>query len=112
MKLFEFADLGNIRSILSVLKGLADRKEIPSELNFATFKNYIDGDEEGIGNPESLVAVKDKVDPAGDVIQSVDDEGTVTLNTKVKKPYENLPRTGGGKGLDQMASHAVKDITG
>jgi hypothetical protein len=113
MRLFEVASPEDAREVLAVIKGLANRKEIPSKLDFATFKRYINGDEIGIGDPESLVALKDKIDPTGDVIKDVRDDGTVILSTKSQDPSdpENIPGAGGGKGLDQMAQHAAREVT-
>lgn len=109
MKLFEIADPEGARSVLSVIQGLANDNRIPSEIPFPAFKNYIKGDELGIGTPAALVAFKNKVDPTGDVIQDILDNGTVVLNTKVKGQAQNAtPTPGSSPTVDKMASSAAK----
>jgi hypothetical protein len=106
MRLFEVADPEDARSILAVVQGLANKRHLPSKLPFNTFKNYINGDEIGIGTPAALVAFKNAVDPEGDVIADVDDHtGTVTLNTNVKDPKDQQQTTSKSTGpsVDQMA---------
>jgi hypothetical protein len=109
MKLFEIASPGDARTVLSVIQGLSDRKKIPSEIPFSAFKNYINGDEIGIGTPAALVAFKNAVDPAGDVISDVLDNGTVILNTKIKsKSKDAATDTSNSPTIDAMASQAAK----
>jgi len=66
MKLFEIASPQDAKTVLDVIKGLANKDRIPSEIPFAAFKNYIKGDEIGVGTPEALVAFKNQVDPTGE----------------------------------------------
>ena len=110
MKLFELANHEEIRSTLAVIQGLANRKKIPSEIPWPAFKNYINGDEKGIGTPDALIAVKNAVDPNGDVIADVLDNGTVVLNTKTKSTMQNkaVDASNSSPSIDSMASQAAK----
>lgn len=109
MRLFEIASPQDARTVLDVIKGLSNKSQIPSEIPFAAFKNYIRGDEIGIGTPDALVAFKNEVDPTGDVIQDILDNGTVVLNTKVKgASQDQTPTSGGAPTVDKMASSAAK----
>jgi hypothetical protein len=54
MKLFEIASPQDAKTVLDVIKGLANKDRIPSEIPFAAFKNYIKGDEIGVGTPEAI----------------------------------------------------------
>jgi hypothetical protein len=110
MKLFEISSPEGAKSILAVIQGLANNKKIPSELPFPAFKNYINGDELGIGTPKALVAFKNAVDPTGDVIKDILDNGTVILNTDVQGQAKDSTPTpaGGSTSVDQMASQAAK----
>lgn len=109
MRLYEIANPQDARSVLDVIRGLANKNKIPSEIPFAAFKNYIQGDELGIGTPDALIAFKNSVDPTGDVIQDVLDNGTVILNTKVKSTTQNqTPVPTQTPSIDKMASSAAK----
>lgn len=109
MKLFEISDLGGARSVLSVLQGQANVKKIPSEIPFQSFKNLINGDDIGVGTPNALIALKDKLDPTGDVIQDILDNGTIVLNTTAKsQTKDQTPVPGSSPSVDKMASSAAK----
>lgn len=109
MKLFELAGPEDARTVMAVIRGLANKKNMPSEIPFVAFKKYIRGDEMGIGTPEALVAFKNAVDPTGDVIKDILDNGTVVLNTKVQGQTQNqTPQSGASPTVDQMASSAAK----
>lgn len=117
MRLFEVASPDSARTILAVIQGLADRNDIPSELPFAAFKNYIKGDEMGIGTPKALIAFKNQVDPTSDVISDIKDDGkgnvTVILNTQTKSPDQQQAQpanTGQGPSIDTMASSNAKQL--
>lgn len=108
MKLFEITNPEGAKSILAVIQGLANSKRIPSEIPFPAFKNYIKGDEIGIGTPKALVAFKNIADPNGDIIKDVLDNGTVILNTDVQgQAQQQTPTPGASPTLDKMASSAA-----
>lgn len=109
MRLFEIASPQDARTVLDVVRGLANKNQIPSEIPFAAFKNYINGDEIGIGTPDALVAFKNEIDPTGDIIQDVLDNGTVILNTKVKSTTQDQTAAASPTpSIDKMASSAAK----
>jgi hypothetical protein len=61
----------------------------------------------GISTPDGLVALKNAVDPNGDVIKDVTDNGTVVLNTKVQGADQETgdePGKSAGPSVDAMAS--------
>jgi hypothetical protein len=115
MRLFE-VDMGSARDVLAVMQGLANKDNQPSELPWPVVQNLLKPFNLGISTPDALIALKNSVDPEGDVIQDITDDGTVILNTKTKdpnaEPNTQAPTKGqGGPGIDQMASHAAKEIT-
>jgi hypothetical protein len=106
MRLFE-VDQGSARDVLAVMQGLADRKGQASELPFPVVMNILRPFGLGISTPDALVALKNAVDPNGDVIKDVTDNGTVVLNTKVQgADQETGDETGksAGPSVDAMAS--------
>ena len=118
MRLFEVASVEDARTILDVIKGLANNDRIPSKLPFHAFKNYIGGDEIGIGTPDALVAFKNAVDPEGDVIQDIQDNGqgdaVVILNTNVQAPEDDAAQTptkASSPSVDRMASANSKKLS-
>lgn len=111
MRLFEI-DQGSARDVLLVFKGLANRKDQSSELPFRTVLNLIKPFGLGISTPDGLISLKNDVDPDGNVIKDILDDGTVVLTTTAssgltpKEPTKSSTPT-----VDQMASHAAKDLT-
>ena len=113
MRLFELEDPNDARAILSIIQGLANHRNVPEKMPFQTFKNLIDGDSIGIGTPKALVDFKNTVDPTGDVIKSIEDEGDgnvyIILNTRNKGQVDASASSGGdGPGIGAMASKAAK----
>ena len=80
MRLFE-VDQGSARDVLLVFKGLANRKGQSSELPFRTVLNLIKPFGLGISTPDGLISLKNDVDPNGNVIKDILDDGTVILAT-------------------------------
>ena len=111
MRLFE-VDLGSARDVLAVLQGLANKEGQSSELPFPVVMNMLKPFGLGISTPDGLVALKNKVDPTGDVIQDVLDNGTVILNTKVPSDEKDAAiKKPTGPSVDKMASANAKDLT-
>lgn len=116
MRLFEVLDLGSIRSVLAVKQGEANKagpakQGIPSTIPFAALKSFLEP--LGINSPDGLIALKNKVDPAGDVIADIDDDGNITLKTNVKNPNQtdSQQQSGGGPAVDAMASSNAKTLS-
>jgi hypothetical protein len=112
MRLFE-VDQGSAREVLAVLQGLANKDGNTSEIPFKAVLNIIRPFALGIATPDGLIALKNNIDPQGDVIQDIKDDGTVILKTTVTDPNnqeEPVASQGGGTGpgVDQMASHNAK----
>lgn len=108
MRLFE-VDLGSARDVLAVLQGQANRAGQSSTLPFAVVMKLIQPFGLGISSPDGLIALKNKVDPAGDVIQDIDDQGNVILNTSeanLNQPQEPT----GSPAVDAMASSNAKQL--
>ena len=72
MRLFE-VDQGSARDVLAVLQGLANKEGQASELPFPVVMNVLKPFGLGISSPDGLIALKNKVDPAGDVFDISDD---------------------------------------
>lgn len=111
MRLYE-VDLGSARDMLAVLQGQADRAGQPSTLPFATVMNLIKPFGLGISTPDGLIALKNKVDPAGDVIADILDNGSVVLNTKAQNQNQDpAQKKAAGPSVDAMASSNAKQIS-
>ena len=119
MRLFE-VDQGSAREVLAVLQGLANKPTASgagttSELPFKTVLNILRPFSLGIATPDGLIALKNNIDPQGDVIQDIMDDGTIILNTAAKDPNAQQPKQGvqgggGGPSVDSMASHNSKNF--
>ena len=112
MRLFE-VDLGSARDVLAVMQGLADRNQKASQLPFPVVMNVLRPFGLGINTPDGLIALKNAVDPNGDVIQDIDDKGNITLNTQVQSANDQA--TGGqkkatGPSVDKMAAANSKNL--
>jgi hypothetical protein len=111
MRLFE-VDVGSARDVLAVLQGLADRQGQASELPFPVVMNVIRPFGLGISSPDGLIALKNQVDPAGDVIQDILDDGTVVLNTNTPSQMKDEPaKKATGPSVDKMAASASKKLS-
>jgi hypothetical protein len=105
MKLFEVAsnDVGTVRSFLAVKQG-EGAKVVP----FAALKSYLENI--GISTPDGLIAVKNEIDPAGDVIKDIDDNGNVRIRGASDTNDQDAPLdTRGGSMIDQMAKSGARD---
>lgn len=111
MRLFE-VDQGSAREVLAVLQGLVNRADQKSEIPFPTIMHILKPFALGISTPDGLIALKNDVDPAGDVIKDVLDNGTVILKTASDKNDQDRPLDQGtGPSLDSMASRGAKKLT-
>jgi hypothetical protein len=112
MRLFE-VDQGSARDVLAVLQGLANKEGQASELPFPVVMNVLKPFGLGISSPDGLIALKNEVDPAGDVFDISDDgKGTVVLNTRVKDPQQQQAlKKPVGPSVDKMASANSKNLS-
>jgi len=113
MRLFE-VDQGSAREILAVLQGLANRPghEQTSEIPWPAVKSILNRLSLGISTPDGLIALKNVVDPQGDVIKDIKDDGTVILNTELQSAAEPTQKTksGGTPSVDQMAKRNSQTV--
>ncbi len=110
MRLLEVLDIGSFRSVLAVKQGEANKRGIPLEIPFAALQSYLEP--LGINSPDALIAVKNKIDPTGDVISDVLQNGTVILNTKVPSDEQDAqPKKATGPSVDKMASANSKNLS-
>lgn len=112
MRLFE-VDAGSARDVLAVLQGLANKEGQSSELPFPTVMRVIAPFNLGISSPDGLIALKNAVDPGGDVIQDITDNGTVILNTGEPSQLgpDQAQQRKDGPSVDRMASSAAKKLS-
>ena len=111
MRLFE-VDQGSARDVLAVLQGLANKEGQASELPFPVVMNVLRPFGLGISTPDGLIALKNEVDPTGDVIQDILDNGTVILNTTVPSDEKDAQaKKATGPSVDKMASANSKDLS-
>jgi hypothetical protein len=109
MRLFE-VDLGSARDVLAVLQGQANSAGQSSTIPFSAVIRLLAPYDLGINTPDGLIALKNAVDPAGDVIQDIDDQGNVILNTGEANP--NQPQEpAGSPAVDAMASSNAKELS-
>jgi hypothetical protein len=110
MRLFE-VDQGSARDVLAVLQGLANKEGQASELPFPVVMNVLRPFGLGISTPDGLIALKNNVDPTGDIIQDILDNGTVVLNTTVPSDAQDAQvKKSTGSSVDQMAK-SNSDLT-
>lgn len=111
MRLFE-VDQGSAREVLAVLQGLANRVDHQSEIPFPTIMHILKPFALGINTPDGLIALKNQVDPAGDVIKDILDNGAVVLRTAHDNNDQDRPMDQGtGPSLDSMASRGAKKLS-
>lgn len=111
MRLFE-VDLGSARDVLAVLQGLADKQGQSSELPFPVVMNVLKPFGLGISSPDGLIALKNQVDPTGDVIADILDNGTVVLNTKAPSDAQDAAvKKPTGPSVDKMAASGSKKLS-
>lgn len=111
MRLFE-VDSGSARDVLAVLQGLANKEGQSSELPFPVVMNILRPFGLGISTPDGLIALKNAVDPAGDVIDSITNNGTVILTTNQPSDQEPVQvKKSTGSSVDQMASKNSKNLS-
>ena len=109
MRLFE-VDQGSARDVLAVLQGLANKQGQSSKLPFPVVMNILKPFGLGISTPDGLIALKNEVDPGGDVISDILGDGTVILKTA--KPGQEQPvKKSAGPSVDQMAASGSKKLT-
>lgn len=116
MKLFEL-DIGSTKSVLSILQGRSAEKNDSGKVSYEAVMNLFKQFDLPLGGPDSdkqaiLTALKNLVDPIGDVIDSINPpdaefpNGSITLNTPNNNPTQ--PEVKGGSSLDDMASRAAQ----
>lgn len=111
MRLLE-VDLGSARDVLAVLQGQANRAGQSSTLPFAVVMKLIRPFGLGINTPDGLIALKNAVDPAGDVIADILDNGAILLKTASKNPNQETPAdVGASPAVDAMASRNSKKLS-
>jgi len=111
MKLFE-VDIGSARDALAVIQGQADRNRQSSTIPFAAVMNLLRPYALGINTPDGLIALKNKVDPAGDVIADILDNGDVVLNTAATNPQEKpVSKEPSSPTVDKMAKSGAKKLS-
>lgn len=110
MRLLE-VDLGSARDVLAVLQGQANRAGQSSTLPFAVVMKLIRPFGLGINTPDGLIALKNAVDPAGDVIADILDNGAVLLKTNTTNPDKEKPaEVGASPAVSAMASSNAKQL--
>jgi hypothetical protein len=113
MRLFE-VDQGSAREILAVLQGLANRPghEQTSQIPWPAVKSILNKLALGISTPDGLIALKNTVDPQGDVIKDIKDDGTIVLNTEIPSAKDSTQpeKTASTPNIDQMAKRNAKSV--
>lgn len=111
MKLFEL-DIGSTKSILSVLQGRSSKEGSSGVLPYNAVMNLFKQFDLPLGGPNSdkqkiMTALKNAIDPAGDVIKTINPDGSLVLN-QPNDQAQPQPAATGGSSVDQMASSAAQ----
>jgi len=107
MKLFE-VDLGSVRTVLAVLQRQSSKPGSSGEIPYAVVMRIADQLDLPLGGLDSdrqqmMIALKNAVDPGGEVIKDIKPDGTLVLN-KPNDPAEvGNGNAGGGSTVDKMA---------
>jgi len=106
MRLFE-VDVGSVRTVLTVLQRQASKPGAIGEVPYAVVMRIADQFDLPLGGLQSdrqqmMIALKNAVDPAGDVIKDIKPDGTLVLN-KPNEPADVGMGNAGGPSVDQMA---------
>lgn len=111
MRLFE-VDIGSARDVLAVLQGQSDKIGSSATIPFPAVLKLLRPFALGINTPDGLIALKNKVDPAGDVIADILDTGAIVLNTKEKNPQQadQTASPNATPNVDAMASSNAKNL--
>lgn len=108
MKLFEL-DIGSTKSILSILQGRSSTENSSGIIPYNVVMNLFKQFDLPLGGPNSdkqkiMTALKNAIDPSGDVIKDVNPDGSLTLN----KPNDQAaPQIKGSPTVNSMASQAA-----
>jgi len=110
MKLFEL-DIGSTKSILSVLQGQSSKGGSSGTISYNAVMNLFKQFDLPLGGPNSdkqkiITALKNTIDPTGDVIKTVNPDGSIVLNNP-NDAASAAPAAPGGSTVDQMASQAA-----
>lgn len=114
MRLFE-VDVGSVRSVLAVLQGQTKKPGSSGEIPYAVVQNLVKSFDLPLGGLNSdrqqmMIALKNAIDPSGDVIKDIKPDGTLILN-KPNDPAEvGVGNAGGGSSVDKMAK-SNSDLT-
>jgi hypothetical protein len=111
MRLFE-VDMGSARDVLAVIQGQTDRLRDSSTIPFSAVMNLLRPYSLGINSPDGLIALKNRVDPAGDVIADVLDNGDIVLNTNTPgQQADSEPKKSPAPTVDKMAKSGAKKLS-
>ena len=110
MKLFEFQDLGALRTALELRRDQAANSEPPASANVSAgeFARMVIA--LGLAVPKSeegKIAFKNAVDAQGTLIDKINPDGSVILKTSAQTDAAP-PADTGNKTVDGMASDAAK----
>lgn len=109
MKLFEL-DIGSTKSVLSILQGRSSKENSSGVIPYNTVMNLFKQFDLPLGGPNSdkqqiMTALKNKIDPSGDVIKDVNPDGSLVLN----QPNDQVePQVKGSPTVNAMASQAAR----
>lgn len=114
MRLFEFApvsDTGAIMPILAILRDLGTKQGSRGEVSYDQFLKMIEPLDLPLGDPETtdperiITAIKNAIDPTGDVIKDYNPE---TKSIVLNQPNQPAPKPDGSTTVDKMASRAAQ----
>lgn len=115
MRLFE-VDAGSARTALAVLQGQLNRDQGSNKdtfrVPFDAVLNLIRPYHLGISTPDGLIALKNAIDPDGDVIKDIETSADGTTFVVIKSSRDDASNAAeldvGGPDIDSMASRASK----
>ena len=118
MRLFE-VDAGSARSALAVLQGQLNKDNGSNKdtyrIPFDAVLNLIRPYHLGISTPDGLIALKNTIDPDGDVIKDIetssDGRTFVIIKSARDDATDATDMAVGGPDIDTMASRGAKKLT-
>lgn len=109
MKLFEFQDLGALRTALEIRRDRATNSQPPKDAIISAGEFARLATDLGLSVPKSednKVAFKNSVDPQGNLIDTINPDGSLVLKTSAPSDSEPPPDAG-NKTVDAMARSAA-----
>lgn len=111
MRLYEI-ETKSMLPILKVLQGLAAKQNDKGAIPFPVVMGHLKSFDLPVGGLESdrqkmMTAIKNEIDPEGNIIKTVNADGSIVLNVP-KDPQQAVAAKTPGPDIDQMAKQGAR----